>query len=200
MPLTTYRPAYCDLQSYMPVSPSLIACTIKTSVRYRSRTEYLDSDPVRAQHIKDWNTWCQAPLETLTRARAQAQAQALGMHVDADRGRSHMLIQEVVHLPREREVHRKFAIVRAGVFRVRDVLRGIEATFKLAEGQGAAYVHERFESWEKSVSAPPELYSEVIFPVVTLSIDRGVGCAGFTMGGCAKETGTARADTSKQVI
>ena len=196
MPLTTYYLAYCDLQSYMPVGPSLIPCIIKTSFWHRSRTQYLDSDPVRAQHIKDWNTWCQAPLEALTRA----QAQALGMHVDADRGRSHMLIQEVVHLPREREVRRKFAIVRAGVFRVRDVLRGIEATFKLAEGQGAAYVQERFESWEKSVSAPPELYSEMIFPVVTLSIDRGVGCAGFTMGGCAKETGTARADTSKQVI
>ena len=133
--------------------------------------------------MNDWDMWRQAPREALVRA----QARALGMHIDPERSRTHVLIQEIDYSPRERDVRRKFAIVRAGVFRVREVLHGIEALFSLAEGHGEAWVQDLVETAE--ISIPPSLSGDrqVYYHVMTLSIERRTGSAAVHAGVCTEK-------------
>ena len=99
-----------------------------------------------------------------------AQARALGIPVDPRRARTHLLIQEVEYMPRERDVRRKFKIVRAGVFRLRDASRGLEKICRLAEGHGEAWVREMVETADSAI--PKSFGNAVYYPVIDLSIDR----------------------------
>ena len=109
------------------------------------------------------------------------------MHIDPERARTHVLIQEIDYSPRERDVRRKFAIVRAGVFRVREVSHGIEALFSLAEGHGEAWVQDLVETAE--ISIPPSLSGDrqVYYHVMTLSIERRTGSAAVHAGVCTEK-------------
>ena len=175
----------------MPVSffPNSFLSTINTSVRCRDRAKELDTDPVKAQYMKDWDVWRQTPREACVRARARA----LGLHIDPGRSRTHVFIQEVVHSPRQRDVHRKFAVLRAGVFRMRDAMRGIEAIFQLAEGHGETWVREVVETACSSYAPSPDKpVGEVYFPVFTISFDMRTGSAGIASGMYAEKGSNRR--------
>ena len=142
------------------------------------------TDPFRAQLTKDWDTWQQAPQKALV----TAQARALGIHVDPGRARTHMLVQEVVRSPPcERDVRHIFTIVRAGVFRVRDIPRGIEKLFGLAEGRGEAQIRDALNAADRTTLPSLDGVSKMYHPVVTLSIERRSGCAVIFVGMCAVE-------------
>ena len=116
-----------------------------SSDRYDSikKLEKLNTeDPSAARLQADWIAWRDSPPTH----RKAAQISALGLHRDPSRGRTHIILQTVQYTPdTSKDPRSKFTVTAAGVFRIRDALKAIEAAMRLDPGEGASMVQEVLE-------------------------------------------------------
>ena len=123
------------------------------------------SEPDAAQRAQDWIAWRQGPNAESTYAHAHA----LGLHRDPSRAATHILLQLVEHTPAARDPRNKFRVKQAGVFRVADVVAGIEAAMGLDKGEGPGFVREAYEETRAAAVGV-----EGLMPMLSLSFGEGV--------------------------
>ncbi|KAJ6470287.1 hypothetical protein C8R47DRAFT_1149259 [Mycena vitilis] len=94
------------------------------------------TDPDGAKLATDWSLWCNSNHN----ATQFGLIHALGLHRDARRGRTHIVVKKVEYVPTATKLKHKFRVVSCGVFRIKDVLRDVEAVLNLNRDEGQEYV------------------------------------------------------------
>ncbi|KAJ7222074.1 hypothetical protein B0H12DRAFT_1031320, partial [Mycena haematopus] len=96
------------------------------------------TDPDGAKLAADWSLWRNQEFTQFQLTHA------LGLHRDPKRGRTHIVLKAVEYVPTATKLQHKFRVVSCGVFRIKDVLRDIEAVMGLDRGEGQEYVASLF--------------------------------------------------------
>ena len=108
---------------------------------------------------KDWLLWQNVPQADVT----YYQLTALGLHRDSTRNPTHILAQEMVHVPNMDDPRYKFRVARAGVFPLANMLRAYERLGGLPPGGGMKRLEEMLH--ESRPENPPMVY----IPMITFS-------------------------------
>ncbi|KAJ6600034.1 hypothetical protein DFH09DRAFT_1129272 [Mycena vulgaris] len=125
------------------------------------------TDPEGAKRAADWSLWCNSNHD----ATQFGLVHALGLHRDPQRGRTHIVVKEVEYVPTASKLKHKFRVLACGVFRVKDILRDLEAHMRLDRGEGQEYVDSLFDELDGTRSGP-EYGTKV--PFIDLSFGEGV--------------------------
>ncbi|KAF7338747.1 MYND-type domain-containing protein [Mycena sanguinolenta] len=117
----------------------LVFTTASEMAANLEKIEHLSlTDPDGAKLAADWSLW-------RTQEFTQFQlVHALGLHRDPKRGRTHIVFKAVEYVPTATKFQHKFRVVACGVYRIKDVLRDIEAVMGLDRGEGQEYVESVF--------------------------------------------------------
>ena len=118
----------------------------------------LANEPL-ARANKDWLLWERAPKIDIT----YYQLTALGLHRDPTHNSTHILAQEVVHVPNMRDPRHKFRVARAGVFPIADMLCAYEQLEDNPPGWGMKRLEEMRD--ESQPAGPWGVY----IPIITFS-------------------------------
>lgn len=103
--------------------------------------------PVIAQQQKSFHLW-QRFRDTLPLASA------LELHRDAERGRTHIVLEELLYRPHVKDPCMKFRVLRCGVFRAADIVGTIERILGLEPGAGKGYVECVLERMDPRCADP----------------------------------------------
>jgi hypothetical protein len=108
------------------------------------------TDPGGAKRAADWKLWCHSNHD----ASKFGLAHALGLHRNPERGRTHIVFKVVEYVPTAIHLKYKFRVVSCGVFRIKDVLRDVEAIMGLDPGEGQEYVDGLLDELEETSKVP----------------------------------------------
>ncbi|KAF5366299.1 hypothetical protein D9758_005736 [Tetrapyrgos nigripes] len=102
------------------------------------RTEALKATaPDDAKCMEDWRHYNYSSVDDV------ASYSALGLMHDVNRGRTHIIFKFVEYLPQGgKDVLDRFRVVKAGVFRIKDVLRDIEGFLNYNRGEAEQVIEE----------------------------------------------------------
>ncbi|KAJ7466957.1 hypothetical protein FB451DRAFT_1560911 [Mycena latifolia] len=122
------------------------------------------TDPDAGKRAADWSLWCNANHP----ATQWGLIHALGLHRNPQRGRTHIVFKEVEYVPTASKLKHKFRVIACGIFRIKDVLRDIEAHMRLDYGEGQEYVDSLFAEIDGTRTP------DVKLPFIDLSFGQGV--------------------------
>ncbi|PBK66635.1 hypothetical protein ARMSODRAFT_960149 [Armillaria solidipes] len=91
-----------------------------------------------ARRFRDWMNYRDNPRPE----RVESFAHALGLALDASRGRTHIIYQEVEYVPSVMDDLDQFRTTGVGVFKLDDVWQDIETRMELDPDEGKVYVRE----------------------------------------------------------
>ena len=117
--------------------------------------------PTDAQREKDFHAWLDVKDNTPLLS-------ALNLHRDPERGRTHLVVEEVFYTPKaSREARHKFRVLRCGVFRIADVRGELERIMCLDPGEGQEYI-------DSILDEADSIRTGTRIPFLTLSYGKGV--------------------------
>ncbi|KAJ7669378.1 hypothetical protein DFH06DRAFT_182474 [Mycena polygramma] len=96
------------------------------------------TDPDGAKLATDWSSWCDSNPDDFWMIHA------LGFHRDLKRGRTHIVIKMIEHVPTATKLKNKFRVALCGVFLIKDVIRDVEGIMNLNRDEGQEYVDGLF--------------------------------------------------------
>ncbi|KAJ7922231.1 hypothetical protein B0H13DRAFT_1983716 [Mycena leptocephala] len=118
-------------------------------------------DSAGAKRNADWKLWCNSNHD----ATDFGLIHALGLHRNPERGRTHIVFKHVVYVPTATNPRHKFRVLSCGVFRIKDVLRDVEAIMGLDLGEGQEYLDSLVDEFEDG---------RLNIPVMDLSFSEGL--------------------------
>jgi hypothetical protein len=118
-------------------------------------------DSAGAKRNADWKLWCNSNHD----ATDFGLIHALGLHRNPERGRTHIVFKHVVYVPTATNPRHKFRVLSCGVFRIKDVLRDVEAIMGLDPGEGQEYLDSLVDEFEDR---------RLNIPVMDLSFSEGL--------------------------
>ena len=104
--------------------------------------------PAEGRRASDWITWRHLKRPNINIARALA----LGLDRNPSRSRTHILLEEVVHVPDAKYSRDRFQVAKAGVYKLDDVWSEIDRLVGCNPGEGKKAIDEMLiEATEKDV-------------------------------------------------
>ncbi|KAK0467212.1 uncharacterized protein EV420DRAFT_1636240 [Desarmillaria tabescens] len=100
--------------------------------------------PLEAQRASDWHIWRDAPQKECTIHFASA----LELERDPSRGRTHIVLQMVEHVPNAKNVLDRFKPVAVGIFKLADIWQDFEVFMGLKPGEGKGLIDEVLEEFD----------------------------------------------------
>ncbi|KAL0568741.1 hypothetical protein V5O48_013241 [Marasmius crinis-equi] len=98
--------------------------------------------PDDAKCVEDWSHYRNSGFDNFPSYHA------LGLMHDINRGKTHIIVKYVEHVPQGgKEVLDRFRVVAAGVFRIKDVLRDIEGLLGYNKGEAEEVLEELLEEF-----------------------------------------------------
>ncbi|KAJ7669401.1 hypothetical protein DFH06DRAFT_1180836 [Mycena polygramma] len=108
------------------------------------------ADPEGAKRATDWSLWCNRNHY----ANGLGMTHALGLRRDPQRGRTHIVIKKVKYIPTATKLAHKFHTIACGVFRIKDVLRDVEALMGLKREEGQPFIDQILSGLDNEDDVP----------------------------------------------
>ncbi|KAK0501488.1 hypothetical protein EDD18DRAFT_737949 [Armillaria luteobubalina] len=114
------------------------------SAHLKKIAELSRTAPLEAQRASDWHVWRDTPR----RAHALCFASGLGLSRDDSRSRTHIVFQQVEHVPDAKNMLERFKTTGVGIYKLADVWQDFEAVMGLKAGEGKSFIDEVLEEFD----------------------------------------------------
>lgn len=119
-----------------PKAPFNTGWTSKMAAHILNVEQMCDADPDATKRVAEWSLWHKSTQKHMVLCMVDA----LGLRRDPTRGRTHIVLKEILYVPKANNPEHKFCVCRCGVFRIQDVLSQLETLLNLAKGDGPKYI------------------------------------------------------------